>query len=247
MTKPVPLHSKSQSVLWMALLVAATVPVQAFTQEQAAPVESGALSQETLPSSWIDNQDHVLYKKELEIMQMLQESSEPEAPAHSMIVRARKLSSETEISSENYSSPLASLNSSNDISQQTEAQVYTKKIRACCGEPALIRAVQDARPLKFGSIEIRDDMPLALVSLKDTNLLSGPAPDFMTLTRVPLGTQVAIETRHEDWYRVITEDGIRGWVHSDVLLFGPDSRTLPTLYIKVRGYEPQSDRLDWEE
>ncbi len=235
--------SLSALTLSCALLLA---PTPVFSQTSTADAISPS-DERQVPYSWIDNRDHVLYKKELEIIEKLHSEPTPEAPPHSMIVRARKIDDTINQAQGEESLIEQFALGDSTTPYKTESQIYTGKLRACCGEPALIRAVQDAKPLKFGSIEIRDDMPLALISLKDTNLLSGPARDYMTLTRVPLGTQVAIETRHENWYRIITEDGIRGWVHSDVLLFGPDSRTLPTLYIKVRGYEPESDRLDWEE
>lgn len=197
---------------------------------------------------WIDAQDKALFEQEQGVLQKLGilSSFDIDELKENTILRATKLSSSLP-TLENEELVTAEQGSAIPTSYEgtlSPSQCAVKKDRSC-GIPVRVDTIVDGDILTFGGITIRDDMPLALVSLKDVSLVTGPGKEYMSLSQVPLGTRVAIENRADDWYRVITEDGIRGWMHSNVLLFGPDSRTLPTIHVKVRGVELEEDQADW--
>gem|GEM_PF-2074099 len=100
--------------------------------------------------------------------------------------------------------------------------------------------------LLFVDKRIGVEMPIAIVRVPAAPLLAGPTPEREALYRAKEGEIVAIEKRFEEWYRVIHESGIRGWISADELLFGPDSRSLPGKIVRIHGYDISSDRNDWE-
>ena len=90
------------------------------------------------------------------------------------------------------------------------------------------------------------EMPIAIINAPAAPLFAGPNPELRVLYRAHKGEIVAVERRYEDWYRILHESGMRGWVLADDLLFGPDSRSLPGKIVRIKAYDIASDRSDWE-
>ena len=59
------------------------------------------------------------------------------------------------------------------------------------------------------------------------------------LMTVSKGTRLVVEKRIKDWYRIISPNGTRAWVNSDVVAFGPDSQSSPSRTIKIQGYRSE--------
>lgn len=83
-----------------------------------------------------------------------------------------------------------------------------------------------------------DEMLIATVAVDKAHLRSGPGKNNSPLMSVSRGTRLAVETRHGQWYRVISPTGARAWISSEVVAFGPSRDTSPTRTIKVKGYNP---------
>jgi len=97
----------------------------------------------------------------------------------------------------------------------------------------------------FGDKRIAPSQPVAFVtSVKP--LYAGPRTDRLKLGELPNGTRVAITEVLENWYRVITEDGTRGWVTGLNLSFGPRYHEEPGQAVRLAAYNPESDRTDWD-
>jgi len=96
----------------------------------------------------------------------------------------------------------------------------------------------------FGDKKIPPSQPVAYVtSIKP--LYAGPRTDRLKLGELPNGTRVAITEVLENWYRVITEDGTRGWITGLHLSFGPRYHEEPGQTVRLAAYNPESDRTDW--
>ncbi|MCI5064678.1 SH3 domain-containing protein [bacterium] len=98
----------------------------------------------------------------------------------------------------------------------------------------------------FGDDRVHAGMPLAQLIQPAVPFRAGPGPRFEPLFRAGKGEQVAIEKRYENWFRVIHESGVRGWVTDRDILFGRNSRALPGKLIRIRAYDIETDRTDWE-
>ncbi len=88
-----------------------------------------------------------------------------------------------------------------------------------------------AKPLKYGgrNIErplpskpnkIEPDMQIVTVTADKVHLRTGPGKENSPLMAVTKGMRLAVETRNGDWFRVMTPNGARAWISSDVVAFG---------------------------
>jgi hypothetical protein len=77
-------------------------------------------------------------------------------------------------------------------------------------------ATDTARPALLTSDE------LATIQNASTHLKTGPTRLDSSLLRMPQYSEVRIDYRSGDWYRVQTTQGVRGWVPSSSLLFDSD-------------------------
>lgn len=84
---------------------------------------------------------------------------------------------------------------------------------------------------------VTDDMPLAVINVDQADLWTGPSEDDTLLMLLPRDAKVAIETRVDEWYRVRTAQGVRAWLHGSVIAFGPDLRSVPSRFIRIRAYD----------
>ncbi|MCB0319722.1 MAG: SH3 domain-containing protein [Bdellovibrionales bacterium] len=129
---------------------------------------------------------------------------------------------------------------------RVRAAHYTSHTPEQVAPRLMTREIHSAPPLKFGTTIITDDMPLAELVAEAVPFRTGPAPSFSPLFRGVKGDIVSIEKRYENWYRVVHQSGIRGWVSSEDVLFGQNSRSLPGKVVRIRGYDAASDRTDWD-
>jgi|GEM_PF-4250035 len=96
----------------------------------------------------------------------------------------------------------------------------------------------------FGDKEIPPSQAIAYVtSVKP--LYAGPRTDRLILGEIQNGTRVAITDILENWYRIITEDGTRGWITGLHLSFGERYHQEPGQSVRIAAYSPESDRTDW--
>ena len=82
-----------------------------------------------------------------------------------------------------------------------------------------------------------ETMPLATVVEKPGDLWTDRSEGHKLLTLVGNGTQLAVEHRVDDWYRVVTARGRRGWIPARQVNFGPNQKSRPTETVKIRGYD----------
>ena len=80
-------------------------------------------------------------------------------------------------------------------------------------------------------------MTVAEVAVKKAYLRSGPGPDNAPLMSVAQGARLVIETRQGEWYRVISPQGSRAWIHSSVIAFGGEPGGSPSRTLRIKGYD----------
>lgn len=102
---------------------------------------------------------------------------------------------------------------------------------------AQYRQTNNQRLRRLRSEQESRDMPVLTVTVDKANLRTGPGKDNSPIMTVSKGTRLAVETRLNDWYRIITPTGTRAWVSSEVVGFGKKLRTSPTRIVKVKGYD----------
>lgn len=93
--------------------------------------------------------------------------------------------------------------------------------------------------VSLGEIEediLRRPMPIqdaevATIGLRAARLRTGPSTKNVTLVSLPEYSEVAIDYRSGDWYRIKTPSGLRGWIQGRALLF--DAGISPSSTIKI--------------
>jgi hypothetical protein len=80
----------------------------------------------------------------------------------------------------------------------------------------------------------------AFVAVDKAPLRIGPGRLESTLFMMPRNTQLQIERRSGEWYRVVTSSGTRGWVFGSALLFGQGASSESAVRIGAvhTAYEP---------
>jgi hypothetical protein len=81
------------------------------------------------------------------------------------------------------------------------------------------------RPMPIQEAEV------ATIGLRSARLRTGPSTKNVTLVSLPEYSEVAIDYRSGDWYRIKTPSGLRGWVQGRALLF--DAGISPTSTVKI--------------
>ena len=110
--------------------------------------------------------------------------------------------------------------------------------------PALAPAVTESRArLSAPPVTVRPeppqpaaDVPVAQVIVSKAYLRSGPSKDSAPLMSVAKGARLVVETRRGEWYRVITPQGTRAWVNTEVIAFGATHKDPPTRTFRIKGY-----------
>lgn len=94
------------------------------------------------------------------------------------------------------------------------------------------------------------DMPakfyatVARVTKDNAPLRVGPGARESTILRVPRNSTVKIEHRTGEWYRVITSDGLRGWITGSALIFDVGIRGDST--VRVGAFETRFETMELE-
>lgn len=78
---------------------------------------------------------------------------------------------------------------------------------------------------------------LATIQSSSTYLKTGPTRLDSTLLRIPRYSEVRVDYRSGEWYRVKTTGGLRGWVPGSALLF--DADTPPRSTVRVGAVKKQ--------
>jgi hypothetical protein len=106
-------------------------------------------------------------------------------------------------------------------------------------------APQPSNPIDYDSYDpaLRDSS-IATIVIDKAPLRVGPSKNESALYVLPRATEVTIEYRSGEWYRVITESGVRGWVYGSSLRFNVGVSPVSAVRVGgVRGmYEPVSFR-----
>ena len=84
--------------------------------------------------------------------------------------------------------------------------------------------------------------PLAVIASNEAPLLAAPTPEGNVLLSLAQGDSLVIEKRIENWYRIVTVSGVRGWIASEHLLFGPTHNSYPEKVVRLKGYDKEADR-----
>jgi hypothetical protein len=82
-----------------------------------------------------------------------------------------------------------------------------------------------SRPMPIQEPEV------ATIGLRSARLRTGPSTKNVTLVSLPEYSEVAIDYRSGDWYRIKTPTGMRGWIQGRALLF--DAGISPSSTIKI--------------
>src|SRR5690606_18881127 len=87
--------------------------------------------------------------------------------------------------------------------------------------------------------ESPDSSPLAQAVTNKTEVFmrTGPSAKYPPLRTLTLAERVAIETREGDWYRILTQEGTRGWISTHDVVFLPTKGRANTSTTQVRGYD----------
>ncbi len=126
--------------------------------------------------------------------------------------------------------------------------------RARATMPRLIESVSEVQEATFAKpdvsyreVAIPSDSslyPTAIVLHDNVGLWSGPGKDSSLIMTVDKNTPLSIESRVGAWYRVVTDSGMRSWIHGSLVAFKPNLRTLPSTEwdetaLRVRGMNMQ--------
>ena len=85
-------------------------------------------------------------------------------------------------------------------------------------------------------------LPQAEVSRDGAPLRLEARPDRAASALLRGGSKVSIETRLDDWYRIVTPAGTRGWINSDDLVFAARGKnTISGMLVRVKGYDASID------
>jgi len=93
--------------------------------------------------------------------------------------------------------------------------------------------IQDMSPTNTGRPALLTSDELATIRNSSTYLRTGPTRLDSALLKVPQYAEVIIDYRSGAWYRVRTENGVRGWVPGSSLLF--DANIPPHSTIRIGG------------
>jgi hypothetical protein len=113
------------------------------------------------------------------------------------------------------------------------------------------RAFTNSRTVSLQEIEAERDRPapyqyeaIATIAHKDTTLRTGPRSADRALGSAPRFSEVSIDYRTGDWYRVQTSSGLRGWIQGRNLLFDAGISYRSAVRIGAVKREP-TDRLSY--
>ena len=129
-----------------------------------------------------------------------------------------------------------------------EEEDFAVDRRQASGAPPSRRvavAPQAANPIDYDSYDpsLRDSS-IATITIDKAPLRVGPGKNESALYVLPRATQVTIEYRSGEWYRVVTEAGVRGWVYGSSLRFS--TGVSPVSAVRIGGvralYEPVTFR-----
>ena len=77
-------------------------------------------------------------------------------------------------------------------------------------------------------------LDLATVRVAETELMSAPEKTASQLAVLKQGDKIAVEYRSGNWYRVVTEAGVRAWIRSEDIYYGIiDENSL----VRVKGFD----------
>ena len=126
--------------------------------------------------------------------------------------------------------PVAELPKEDDFNVAAAApKPVTKQVVVKPSLPLMPKA-----PDSESAFKENDQQYVATVGVDRAPLRIGPSSRESTLFLVPAHTQVLIDTRVGQWYRVSTPDGTRGWIYGNSLLF--DIPTDRDSTIRVHAY-----------
>ena len=78
---------------------------------------------------------------------------------------------------------------------------------------------------------------VGIVTTQKAFLRSGPSKDDSPIMSVSKGTRLVVETRNNDWYRVITPTGGRAWISTQMIGFGAGAEPGSDSALRIGGYE----------
>jgi hypothetical protein len=84
------------------------------------------------------------------------------------------------------------------------------------------------------------DLEVATIGLRSAKLRTGPSAKNVTLLSLPEYSEVSIDYRSGEWYRIKTATGLRGWVQGRSLLFDAGISPRSTVKIGAVRAEPGS-------
>jgi hypothetical protein len=89
------------------------------------------------------------------------------------------------------------------------------------------------RPAAINSSELAKIRPISAF------LRTGPTPQDSSLLKVSKHSELRVDYRSGSWYRVRTENGVRGWVPGNVLLF--EDNMAPGSTVRIGGVRPAEE------
>jgi hypothetical protein len=105
------------------------------------------------------------------------------------------------------------------------------------------RQIQESAPRvtqAVSSVSVQakpDDTLVGIVSASKAHLRSGPSTNDSPIMTVSKGTRLVVETRNNEWYRIITPTGSRAWINSSMLKFGAGAEASSGSAVRISGYE----------
>lgn len=97
--------------------------------------------------------------------------------------------------------------------------------------------VEKAEPEDSASSATKAQILTAMVKTDEAFILFAPEAYENVVTNLHFGSEITIEHRIDDWYRVILRNGTRGWIHSSALLFKPSEPAGKYTALRISGFK----------
>lgn len=73
----------------------------------------------------------------------------------------------------------------------------------------------------------------AIIGISNARVRSGPSTSNKILLTIPKFSEITIDHRTKDWYRITTSTGLRGWIWGGALLFNADIPSSSAIRVKA--------------
>ncbi len=121
--------------------------------------------------------------------------------------------------------------------RHTSLPAYDEQLALPSFQPTKIERAED----EIANTSLSQAHPLAIITSAQAPLFAAPSFDGAELASLEQGEALVIEKRLKNWYRIISQTGVRGWIRTEHLLFGPTHNSYPQKIVRLKGYDALAD------